>query len=207
MSIESWLIFMAIWVAASIPLGPNAVNCISASATHGFMKGLWSVVGLFLAGMLHMTLALSGMSAFLAANPALFDLLRWAGVVYLAWLGISMLRPGRTFHIQKGSPDRSAWQLVRNSILISLSNPKAIFVWLAVFTQFVDATIPLMPQLLVLAPSALFVTIIVYGGYCAVGLGVNRIFSGSRKLWFDRFTGSTYLVFALGLATSDLRRV
>lgn len=167
MSIESWLIFMAIWVAASIPLGPNAVNCISASATHGFMKGLWSVVGLFLAGMLHMTLVPSGTRRFGA-------------------------RPDRTFHIQKGSSDRSAWQLVRNSMPISLSNRKAIFVWLAVLTQFVDATIPLMPQLLAFAPSALFVTIIVCGGYCAVGLGVNRIFSGSRKLWFNRLTGSTY---------------
>ncbi len=207
MSLESWLVFMAIWTVASIPLGPNAMNCISASATHGFAKGLWSVAGLFLASTLHMTLALSGMSAFLNANPALFDLLRWAGVAYLAWLGISMLRTGGAFRIQKGSQDRSPSQLVQKAILISLSNPKAIFVWLAVFTQFVDATIPLTPQLLVLAPSALLVTIIVYVGYCAIGLGVNRLFSGHRKLWFDRITGSTYLVFALGLATADLRRV
>jgi len=206
MSFESWLVFMTIWTLASIPLGPNALNCISASATYGFRKGLWSVVGLLIAANIHMTLALSGIAAFLNSNPILFEILRGMGVAYLAWMGISMLSSKGKFQVEKIPENWSQWKLVRRAILISLSNPKAIFVWLAVFTQFVDGASPLSPQLLVLAPSALFVTVVVYVSYCAVGLGVNWLFSGNRKMWFDRIAGSTYLAFALGLATADLRR-
>lgn len=206
MSFESWLVFMTIWTLASIPLGPNALNCISASTAYGFRKGLWSVFGVFIAANIHMALALSGIAAFLNSNPFLFDVLRWLGVAYLAWMGISMLRSKGTFQVERIPENWSGWQLVRRAILISLSNPKAIFVWLAVFTQFVDGASPLRPQLLVLAPSALFITVVVYVSYCAIGLGVNWLFSGNRKTWFDRIAGSTYLAFAFGLATADLRR-
>jgi len=206
MGFEDWLFFMAIWVAASLPLGPNALNCISASATYGFAKGLWSVVGVFIAANIHMTLALSGLAAFMSVNPVLFESLRWLGVGYLAWMGVSMLRSGTSSKVTEVESSRSEYQLVRRAVLISLTNPKSIFVWLAVFSQFIDTTTPLGPQLMVLAPSALSVTVAVYVGYCAVGLSVDRLFSGHRRRWFDRAAGSTYLAFALGLVFSDLRK-
>ncbi len=206
MSFQDWLFFMTIWIAASIPLGPNALNCISASATHGFLKGLWSVAGVFIAATIHMTVAVSGIASFMSAHPGLFEIMQWLGVGYLAWMGISMLRSKGSAHVQETIASPSRWQMIKRATLISLSNPKAIFAWLAVFSQFVDAGIPLAPQLVVLAPSALSVTIIVYTGYCALGTGVNRLFAGQRKRWFDRIAGSTYLIFALGLASSDLRK-
>jgi len=206
MDFESWLLFMTIWVAASIPLGPNALNCISASAAYGFSKGLWSVVGVFIAANIHMALAVSGIAAFMSANPILFEILRWFGVAYLAWMGISMFLSNSKIEIQEAVIKHSREQLVRRAILISMSNPKAIFAWLAVFSQFVNANTPLAPQLFILAPSGLLVTLLVYVGYCALGLSVNKLFSGQRKRWFDRAAGSTYLAFAIGLASTDLRK-
>ena len=91
-------------------------------------------------------------------------------------------------------------------MLISLSNPKAIFGWLAIFTQFIDAGAPLWPQLTILAPTSLSIVFAVYVGYCALGASVNRLLADRRKIWIDRIAGSTYLAFALGLAVSDLRR-
>ena len=206
MTLENWIIFMTIWIAASIPLGPNALNCISTSATYGFVKSLWSVVGIFIAASIYMVLAISGIAAFITANPALFDVLRWLGAAYLVWMGVSMFRKEADVDIDIAPLDRSPCQLVVRGILISLSNPKAIFAWLSIFSQFADATVPLGPQLAVLAPSALSVTLLVYIGYCALGLGVNKVFSGSRKRWFDRVTGSVYLTFAYFLISSDLRK-
>lgn len=206
MGFDNWLIFMTIWILASLPLGPNALNCISSSATYGFSKGLWSVAGVFIAANIHMALALSGIAAFLTAQPVFFEALRWAGVAYLAWMGASLLRSKGKIDLKSSPPSLSNWQLVRRAVLISMSNPKSIFVWLAVFTQFIQGGSPLGPQLIVLAPSALFVTLAVYVGYCGMGRGVNRLLSGSRKIWFDRITGTTYLGFAVGLASADLRR-
>ncbi len=206
MTFDGWLFFMAIWIAVSIPLGPNALNCISASASFGFKRGLWSVVGVFIAANIHMALALTGIAAFVNANPAVFEVMRWTGVGYLAWMGVSLLRSTGKMDIATKAYQYSRGRLVRRAVLISLSNPKSIFVWLAVFSQFVNMTAPLGVQMMVLAPSALFVTLAVYIGYCALGLAVNRIFAGTRKRWFDRIAGTTYLGFALGLASADLRR-
>jgi len=206
MTFEGWLFFMAIWIAVSVPLGPNALNCISATAAYGFKRGLWSVAGVFIAATIHMALALTGIAGFMTANPATFEVLRWLGVGYLAWMGVMMLRSKGEMDIAAKTGDFSRSQLVRRAVLISLSNPKAIFVWLAVFSQFISTTAPLGAQLIVLAPSALLVTLVVYTGYCILGLALKRVFTGSRKRWFDRIAGSIYLGFALGLASSDLRK-
>jgi len=197
---------MVIWIAASIPLGPNALNCISSSANYGFKKSLWSVAGIFIAAIVHMMLAISGIAAFLNINPMLFDVLRWLGVAYLVWMGVSMFRDEGEQDVQKRVSGVTSLQLVIRAILISLSNPKAFFTWLAIFSQFINSSSALGPQLVLLAPSALLVTVMVYVGYCMLGLGVNRIFSGDRKRWFDRVTGSAYLTFALLLASSDIRK-
>lgn len=206
MAFDQWALFMAIWVAASIPLGPNALNCVSCSAAYGLRSGLWSVVGVTAAAIIHMTLTLTGLATFMSANPFLFDIIRWLGVCYLAWMGFTMFRSTGKFEIERLTEKPSAGRLVSKAVLISLSNPKAIFAWLAVFSQFVRPNEPLWGQLLVLAPSALSVTLLVYGAYTALGLGVRRVFAGQRRRWFDRITGSTYLAFAFGLAATDLRR-
>lgn len=49
MTLDGWLFFMTIWIAVNIPPGPNALNCISTPAFFGFKRGLWSVVGVFVA--------------------------------------------------------------------------------------------------------------------------------------------------------------
>ncbi len=206
MSFQEWTIFMGIWIAASIPLGPNALNCISSSASYGFRKGLWSVVGVFFAAVLHMSLAFAGLAAFVSTNPMTFEILRWLGVFYLAWMGLSLLRSKGELSTEKQTRTKSNFQLFVRAILISLSNPKAIFSWLAVFSQFIDSTNPLAPQLIVLAPSALLVTAVVYLTYSAIGTSARQLFAGMRKRWFDRVTGSLYLAFAIGLISIDLRK-
>jgi homoserine/homoserine lactone efflux protein len=184
----------------------NPLNCISTSAEFGFRKGIWSVVGVFIAANIHMAFALAGLATFIAANPVVFEFIKWLGVGYLAWMGLSMLRSRGTLSSKLSTRLRTNRQLVIRAILISLSNPKAIFAWLAVFAQFIDATNPLGSQLAILAPSALVVNVVVYLGYSFLGIGAKTLITKNRKLWFDRLTGSLYLAFALGLASADIRK-
>ncbi|MEQ8357208.1 MAG: LysE family translocator [Kiloniellaceae bacterium] len=206
MSAEEWAVFMVIWIAASLPLGPNALNCISTSAAYGVKKGLWSVVGIAAAAAIHMTLAVTGLAAFMGANPFLFEVVRWLGVGYLLWMGVALLRSKGDMRIDSAPKHESALRLTLKAMAISLSNPKAIFAWMAVFSQFIDPAAPLFGQLAVLAPSALGVTVLVYAGYSALGRGIGRFIAKGRRRWFDRIAGSTFIAFAVGLATADLRR-
>lgn len=141
---------------------PNALNCMASAATHGFRRGLWSVAGVCLAACLYMALAVSGVAAALAAYPQVFEIIRWGGAAYLAWIGVSLLRSRGEAGEAAEAPAFSPIAAIRRAAMISLGNPKAIFVWLAVFTQFIDPGAPLAPQLALLGPSALGVTIVAY---------------------------------------------
>ena len=204
MSFEEWLIFVAIWTAATLPLGANALNCIAAAANHGFTRALWSVVGILLAALCHMALTVLGSAAVLLANAALFQSLKMAGAAYLVWMGVSLWRKrDAEIAIRHRSPG-SRLRLARRGFLISMSNPKAIFSYLAVFTQFLKPGVPLDAQLIILVPTAVVPIAMVYAGYAALGVGIGRLLATfRRRLTFNRGVGSAYILAGIGLAAVE----
>ncbi|MDJ0894337.1 MAG: LysE family transporter [Alphaproteobacteria bacterium] len=204
MSIEEWLIFVAIWTAATLPLGPNALNCIAAAADHGFSRALWAVVGILVAALCHIAATVMGTAAILLANAALFQALKLAGATYLVWMGVSLWRRRDAGFAVKYRPPASRLRLVRQGFLISMSNPKAVFSYLAVFTQFLKPGVPLDAQLIILVPTALVPIAAVYAGYAALGLGIARLLaSARRRLSFNRGVGSAYILAGIGLAVAE----
>ena len=193
-----------VWIAASLPLGPNALNCIALSADAGLRRSLWAVVGILIASLCHMAATIFGVAAILAANAMLFQILKICGGGYLIWMGIALWRKGGTIEIigNSGFPSRLA--TMRRAFLISLSNPKAVFAYMAIFSQFISPTVPLAEQMLVLAPTSFAVTIMIYGGYCAAGIGISRLLGTvRRRLAFNRAVGTIYIVAGAGLAITD----
>lgn len=130
------LIFLA------IP-GPGTIKLFAAMAESngGSKAGVWSTFGLMAGDIVWMVLALSGVAALAAAYPRAFDLLRYAGAAYLAWIGISLIRHARQI-LGEGKVDQTAgrgpWQWFRESALVSLSNPKVIGFYVAFFPLFID---------------------------------------------------------------------
>lgn len=81
-------------------------------------------------------LAVAGVATLLATYPAAFHIVQWAGAAYLAYLGLRMLlsKPGdapRTSRMDNG-------QYLRQTMLITLLNPKAIMFYMAFFPLFID---------------------------------------------------------------------
>lgn len=205
MSLEQWWIFVAVWIAASVPLGPNALNCIASSASAGFRRSLWAVPGILLAALCHMTVTVLGVAAVLLANALLFQVLKLCGAAYLVWMGISLWRKKDGLAEPERPASRSRLRIIRRAFLVSMSNPKAVLAYLAVFSQFIPSEGPLTDSLIVLVPTALVIAIVVYVGYCAIGQGLGRLLgSVRRRLAFNRAVGGFYIIAGAGLAASDL---
>ena len=155
-----------------------------------------------------MTATLLGMTTLLAANALLFQAVKLAGAAYLIWMGLSLWR--RVGRIEFDDSDRSAattFAIVRRAVLISLSSPKAVFAYLAVFSQFVEPGGDIAARLLVLVPTSIAVTVLVYGGYCLLGLGIARLLSSARRQrWFNRMVGAFYILAGAGLTLSEGKR-
>jgi homoserine/homoserine lactone efflux protein len=201
MALTDWLIFVVFWTGASLPLGPNAMNCIVISMSDGFRRGLWAVTGVVIAGACHMAAACLGLSAVLLANAGLFHMIKWLGVGYLAWLGVALLMKKANSLEMKSRPSTTPLAALRRGVTTSITNPKAILAYVAVFPQFIRPEGALVPQFLILIPTALVITTVVYTGYCACGIGIARLLSTvRRRRAFNLTAGGFYLLSAFGLS-------
>ena len=125
---------IAIIVFLLIP-GPGNLALITSTSKGGLRGGLGATFGVMLGDQVLMWMAVAGVAAVLAAYPAAFHAVQWLGAGYLAWLGARMLlaKPGDApvLHIRTG-------QYIRQALMITLLNPKAIVFYMAFFPLFVD---------------------------------------------------------------------
>ena len=115
--------------------GPGNLALVLSTSKGGVRGGLAATAGVILGDQVLMWLAVAGVAALLAAYPAAFQIVQWVGAGYLAWLGGTMLtsKPGAPMPI-----NIHPRQYLRQAMLITLLNPKAILFYMAFFPLFVD---------------------------------------------------------------------
>lgn len=125
---------IAVLVFLAIP-GPGNLALISATAQGGVRGGMAATLGVILGDQVLMWAAVAGVAALLAASPTAFSVVQWGGALYLGWLGWQMLRakPGEAAALQL-----KPGHFLRQAMLITLLNPKAIVFYMAFFPLFVD---------------------------------------------------------------------
>ena len=206
MTLESWLGFVALWTVLSLPVGPNALTTMTATIGHGLSRGLLVAAGIALASLVHTLIAVFGVGALLLASAELFTILKLAGAVYLAWLGIQLWRNGSGASWQSAAQDATPMRFIRRGALVSLSNPKAILSYFAVIPQFVSPGHPGAQQLAVIMPTATAIVLLVYSGYAVLASPLRRwLTTAGRVRLFHRAAGSGYIAAACGLALAERR--
>ncbi|TNF55982.1 MAG: LysE family translocator [Burkholderiales bacterium] len=125
---------VAIIVFLAIP-GPGNLALITSTGKGGMGGGLAATLGVIAGDQVLMWMAVAGVAALLAAYPAAFAFVQWAGAAYLAWLGWKMLsaKPGDAPVL-----DIRPRQYFQQALTITLLNPKAIVFYMAFFPLFVD---------------------------------------------------------------------
>ena len=125
---------IAIIVFLAIP-GPGNLALITSTGKGGIRGGLAATLGVIAGDQVLMWRAVAGVAALLAAYPAAFAFVQWAGAAYLAWLGWKMLtaKPGDA-PVLNIRPR----QYFQQALTITLLNPKAIVFYMAFFPLFVD---------------------------------------------------------------------
>jgi threonine/homoserine/homoserine lactone efflux protein len=128
----------AILVFQLVP-GPGTLAILGATARDGVPAGLGAVFGTLLGDFLFMLAAVLGLATVLAAYPLAFSALRWFGIGYLVWIGITMLRSAaRQRKPADGQPMDSRAHF-RRALAVSLTNPKVILFFMGFFPLFLQA--------------------------------------------------------------------
>lgn len=115
--------------------GPGTFALLTATGQGGFRAGAAATLGLILGDQILLWLAVAGVAALLAANPSVFHAVQYAGAAYLGWIGIKLVlaREGAA-PVVRMAPGR----YLRQALLITLLNPKAIVFYMAFFPLFID---------------------------------------------------------------------
>ena len=130
------LFLAAALIIAAIP-GPGIFYVAARTLSGGRMTGVASTLGTTLGGLVHVVAGAFGVSAIVLASAELFTALKFAGALYLIWLGIRTFREGRQ-PIAEAVSTATARQAFREGVLVEALNPKTAAFFLAFIPQFID---------------------------------------------------------------------
>ena len=125
---------LAVIVFLAIP-GPGNLALLTSTAKGGLRGGLAATLGVMAGDQVLMWAAVAGVAAVLATQPEFFQALQWLGAAYLSYIGYKM------WTAQEGDApviNITAGHYFRQSLWITLLNPKAIMFYMAFLPLFID---------------------------------------------------------------------
>jgi threonine/homoserine/homoserine lactone efflux protein len=136
---QDLVVFIAAALLMVLTPGPNMIYLISRSICQGRRAGVTSLLGVVAGFFVHLFAAAAGLTAVFLAVPMAYEVLKWAGALYLGWLAWQALKPGARspFEAQQLPPDSSK-KLILMGFFTSALNPKIAVFYLSVFPQFIN---------------------------------------------------------------------
>jgi threonine/homoserine/homoserine lactone efflux protein len=196
-------------VVVLIP-GTGVIYTVSSAIGGGWRCGLFAAIGCTLGIVPHLLAAMLGLSAIMQTGSVVFEAVRWAGVAYLIFMGVSMIREGAALQLDdqddKQASIGSMGLVVRRGILLNLLNPKLTMFFFAFLPQFLDTPPGLLDlRLIWLGGVFMLMTFAVFALYAYASATVrDHVLSAPVVLqWFQRSLGALLICFAARLALTD----
>ena len=178
---------------------------LSQSVRFGIRPAVWSAGGCLTALLIMQTASAGGLGVLLRSAPAVFDILRWGGALYLTYLGIRIfLAPVSTQADidQVVSVERPAGRMLfKTGFMTAASNPKALLFAAAFFPQFLNPSLPQLPQFGILLGTFVVIESSWYLVYAIGGQKLATYLKRASVLKiFNRVTGAAFVGFAAVMA-------
>ena len=177
MALHSWWLFVgAVFLLSGTP-GPNMLHILTRSVDMGVKRSVAAMAGCLAAVVLVLAASAAGLTTLLLALPGAFEVIRYAGVAYLLYLGVKAWRADiAPLDIREGAlpPSLSRTALFRGGFLIGISNPKLILFAAAFLPQFINPARPQIPQFSTLVATFAVIEAFWYGVYALGGRSLSR---------------------------------
>jgi homoserine/homoserine lactone efflux protein len=211
MTFKTWLLFFAMEIALSLSPGPAVFYTVSQGARGALKRTLPAAAGILSANGIYFALSATSLGALIAASARFFTIAKWVGAAYLIYLGLKALRSANSMHAvalgdNPAQQERNLRGVYLGALTLQLANPKALLFFLALLPQFIDPTIAVVPQMLILAATSMvpeFCILIGYGwlAHRAVHATAKFGVTGSMNRLLARIEG----IGLLGCATLVLK--
>ena len=193
------LTFVLAGIALNLTPGADVMFTIATALRGGVMAGVAAAAGIASASLVHVALTALGIAALLAAHPIAFELLRWAGAAYLAYLAIKSWRAQADDTDHGGAPSLVA--AFKRGAMTNLLNPKVALFILAFLPSFTDPHIgSVAAQIIILGIIFGITGFIITSAYGLIAGKMRSALQG-RETTINKIAAGVYGALALRLAT------
>ena len=206
MNIEVWLAYVAAFTFLSLIPGPSVFMVIGQTLSKGLGAAFYCIAGDLLGGIVMMAIAYIGLGTILATSSEIYLVIKWAGVAYMAYLGLSQILAAR--RMVEADLNSTAAAAVRSGslragFLTGILNPKAILFYVAFLAQFMNPAYPMTPQFLMLMATSTMIAFVVLAGYALLAAQARRVFQSLRARKRMGYTGGSLLLGGSALMVSN----
>jgi threonine/homoserine/homoserine lactone efflux protein len=209
--LTTYAAFLAAVLAMQALPGPETMLVVSRGIGQGRRVAVWTVFGMtVVAGAIQLPLLTLGVASMVRSSPFAFELLRWMGAAYLAWLGLKLLfsRRQAVAGTLGGTSAVAASTAMREGLIANLMNPYPILFMLALLPQFVDPTRGSVAlQLLIFGVTQKASGFVVLGAAALASAAVGGWLARRPGLlkWQERAAGAAMIALGLRLLITGAR--
>lgn len=181
MTFETWLSFAITSSIISIIPGPSVFMVLAQSISYGLRSAFLCIFGDVIGGLIVMTLSYAGIGAILAASEELFLFVKWSGIFYIAYLGVTQVIETSKITDTSETELTKSRDSIRIGFFTGLLNPKAIIFSIAFLSQFIDTKADQITQLLILMLTSATLIIFILGGYALLAFKARNLFRSTKN--------------------------
>jgi len=204
MEFDVWLTLLLASIAISVSPGAGAVVSMNYGIKYGLKKSYSAIMGLQVGLFAQTFIVVIGLGALIMQSVMLFNVIKWIGVLYLIYLGLSKIFE-KVELVEEGEhlKNYSAKKAFITATFINLTNPKATVFLVAFIPQFLNPNESLWLQFTIIVATLCAVDIFVMTGYSSMASKLKFLIKDIKAMKIqNRITGAFLIVAALFMSTA-----
>lgn len=197
---DRYPLFVAMAALAILSPGPGVVLTLTNAIRHGWRGAIGGILGIACGAWLVAAACAGGLGLLLAASTTAFAIMKLLGAAYLIVLGVRLWRA--PVAVQAQAPQAAARRFAQG-LSLQVTNPKAVFFFLAIFPQFTDVARPDARSFVLLVLTYAVLIVVIHSGYALLASRAQRWLgspAGARGV--NRVSATAFVCFGVALATA-----
>ena len=199
MELNVWLTLLLATIAISVSPGAGAVVSMNYGIKYGLKKSYAAIFGLQAGLLIQTFVVVIGLGAIIAKSVLVFTIIKWIGVLYLVYMGLSKIFE-KVELSEEGEQIKaySAKKAFISATLINVTNPKATVFLVAFIPQFLNPNESLWLQFGIICLTLVVIDIIVMTGYSTMASKLKFLIKDVKAMKIqNRITGSFLIIAAI----------
>ena len=201
-AINDYYLFIISGILLNLTPGVDILYILSSAFQKGFKASIVAILGINTGCLIHMFISIIGLSAILISSVFIFNIIKFLGLIYLVYLGLSLLISKDDKSSSSKKIDNSLMKIYYKGIFINVLNPKVMIFFLAFLPQFINSgSSESSFALLILGLTFICVSIIIniIISYSALHISKNFNITNKIKSLIKKFVGGLFIGFAIKL--------